>query len=208
MGNVGLGLPLMMLASSFLAGWPASARRSGQRPARRRRRPPFRRLRRRRASFLSNSPHRLPGARGRDVPERLRGDAAVFSESRQHPDRPLHSATDFSVTLTAAAEPPAPVLRPALHDSGFTTGFIGKWHMGNDPTPRPGFDFWVGMKGQGEAMIRAVPKRPARTHDRISHGPLHRARARVRRQAAFIRSSSCCLTRRCIRTCGSGPTAP
>ena len=39
-----------------------------------------------------------------------------------------------------------------LHDSGYTTGFIGKWHMGNDPTPRPGFDFWVGMKGQGEAI--------------------------------------------------------
>jgi N-acetylglucosamine-6-sulfatase len=24
--------------------------------------------------------------------------------------------------------------------------------MGNDPTPRPGFDSWVGMKGQGEAI--------------------------------------------------------
>lgn len=24
--------------------------------------------------------------------------------------------------------------------------------MGNDPTPRPGFDFWVAMKGQGEAI--------------------------------------------------------
>jgi arylsulfatase A-like enzyme len=39
-----------------------------------------------------------------------------------------------------------------LHDSGYYTGFIGKWHMGNDPTPRPGFDVWVGMKGQGEAI--------------------------------------------------------
>jgi N-acetylglucosamine-6-sulfatase len=39
-----------------------------------------------------------------------------------------------------------------LHDSGYHSGFIGKWHMGNDPTPRPGFDFWVGMKGQGEAI--------------------------------------------------------
>jgi N-acetylglucosamine-6-sulfatase len=39
-----------------------------------------------------------------------------------------------------------------LHDSGYHTGFIGKWHMGNDPTPRPGFDVWVGMKGQGEAI--------------------------------------------------------
>jgi N-acetylglucosamine-6-sulfatase len=37
-----------------------------------------------------------------------------------------------------------------LHDEGYHTGFIGKWHMGNDPTPRPGFDFWVAMKGQGE----------------------------------------------------------
>lgn len=39
-----------------------------------------------------------------------------------------------------------------LHDSGYRTGFIGKWHMGNDPTPRPGFDTWVAMKGQGEAI--------------------------------------------------------
>jgi arylsulfatase A-like enzyme len=39
-----------------------------------------------------------------------------------------------------------------LHDSGYNTGFIGKWHMGNDPTPRPGFDFWVAMEGQGEAI--------------------------------------------------------
>ncbi len=38
-----------------------------------------------------------------------------------------------------------------LHGAGYNTGFIGKWHMGNDPTPRPGFDYWVAMKGQGEA---------------------------------------------------------
>lgn len=39
-----------------------------------------------------------------------------------------------------------------LHADGYRTGFIGKWHMGNDPTPRPGFDEWSGMKGQGEAI--------------------------------------------------------
>ena len=39
-----------------------------------------------------------------------------------------------------------------LHDSGYNTGFIGKWHMGNDPTPRPGFDSWAAMPGQGEAI--------------------------------------------------------
>jgi N-acetylglucosamine-6-sulfatase len=39
-----------------------------------------------------------------------------------------------------------------LDATGYRAGFIGKWHMGNDPTPRPGFDFWVAMKGQGEAI--------------------------------------------------------
>lgn len=37
----------------------------------------------------------------------------------------------------------------ALQESGYRTAFIGKWHMGNDPTPRPGFDQWVGIPGQG-----------------------------------------------------------
>lgn len=36
-----------------------------------------------------------------------------------------------------------------LHDAGYITAFIGKWHMGNDDTPRPGFDRWVSFKGQG-----------------------------------------------------------
>ena len=36
-----------------------------------------------------------------------------------------------------------------LRQSGYETAFIGKWHMGNDDTPRPGFDRWVSFKGQG-----------------------------------------------------------
>lgn len=36
-----------------------------------------------------------------------------------------------------------------LHENGYETGFLGKWHMGNDPTPRPGFDEWVSIPGQG-----------------------------------------------------------
>jgi N-acetylglucosamine-6-sulfatase len=36
-----------------------------------------------------------------------------------------------------------------LHRSGYETAFIGKWHMGNDDTPRPGFVRWVSFKGQG-----------------------------------------------------------
>jgi N-acetylglucosamine-6-sulfatase len=39
-----------------------------------------------------------------------------------------------------------------LQQGGYTTGFFGKWHMGNDDSPRPGFDHWVAMPGQGEAI--------------------------------------------------------
>lgn len=43
-----------------------------------------------------------------------------------------------------------PTFARTLQAAGYNTGFIGKWHMGNDPTPRPGFDLWISMRGQGE----------------------------------------------------------
>jgi arylsulfatase A-like enzyme len=36
-----------------------------------------------------------------------------------------------------------------LRAAGYETAYIGKWHMGNDDTPRPGYDYWAGLKGQG-----------------------------------------------------------
>ncbi|MEM6776491.1 MAG: sulfatase [Planctomycetota bacterium] len=37
-----------------------------------------------------------------------------------------------------------------LQAAGYSTGFIGKWHMGSvDDSPRPGFDYWFSFKGQG-----------------------------------------------------------
>ena len=40
----------------------------------------------------------------------------------------------------------------ALQADGYETAYLGKWHMGNDPTPRPGFDYWVAIPGQGRTM--------------------------------------------------------
>jgi N-acetylglucosamine-6-sulfatase len=39
-----------------------------------------------------------------------------------------------------------------LQAAGYRTAFIGKWHMGNDDTRRPGWTRWVAMRGQGEAV--------------------------------------------------------
>ncbi len=43
-----------------------------------------------------------------------------------------------------------------LHDAGYRTAFLGKWHMGNDDSPRPGFDRWVSFRGQGECLNPAL----------------------------------------------------
>jgi len=49
------------------------------------------------------------------------------------------------------ASPHLPTFNVPLQAAGYRTAFVGKWHMGNDPTPRRGFDYWVAMPGQGRA---------------------------------------------------------
>ena len=36
-----------------------------------------------------------------------------------------------------------------LQRLGYETAHIGKWHMGNDGGPRPGYDYWVAYDGHG-----------------------------------------------------------
>jgi arylsulfatase A-like enzyme len=52
-------------------------------------------------------------------------------------DSASHRLQTFAIPLAAA---------------GYRTGFFGKWHMGNDDSPRPGWSHWVAMRGQGEAV--------------------------------------------------------
>ncbi|MGD9905008.1 MAG: sulfatase [Vicinamibacterales bacterium] len=64
--------------------------------------------------------------------------------------------TNGIVDNTARESHGLPVFPLALQQAGYRTGFFGKWHMGNDDSPRPGFDHWVAMPGQGEAIDPAL----------------------------------------------------
>jgi arylsulfatase A-like enzyme len=51
-----------------------------------------------------------------------------------------------------AASHRLPNYHAVLKTLGYETAHIGKWHMGNDPSPRPGYDVWVSFAGQGKLV--------------------------------------------------------
>ena len=63
-----------------------------------------------------------------------------------------YARTHGIIDNTARPSHDLPTFPRELQRAGYTTGFFGKWHMGNDDSPRPGFSHWVAMPGQGEAI--------------------------------------------------------
>jgi len=63
-----------------------------------------------------------------------------------------YAHTNGIIDNTARPSHNLPVFPIDLQRAGYTTGFFGKWHMGNDASPRPGFNRWVALPGQGEAV--------------------------------------------------------
>jgi N-acetylglucosamine-6-sulfatase len=63
-----------------------------------------------------------------------------------------YAHTNGILDNTARPSHDLPTFPRDLQRAGYRTGFFGKWHMGNDASPRPGFTHWVAMPGQGEAI--------------------------------------------------------
>ena len=68
--------------------------------------------------------------------------ASLLSGLYAHRHRILNNFTDFPNDL--------PSYPRRLRAAGYETAYIGKWHMGEQSDEiRPGFDFWMSHKGQG-----------------------------------------------------------
>lgn len=68
--------------------------------------------------------------------------ASLLSGLYAHRHHVLNNFTDYPQDL--------PSYPRRLHEAGYETAYIGKWHMGeDDDRQRPGFDFWMSHKGQG-----------------------------------------------------------
>ena len=69
--------------------------------------------------------------------------ASILSGLYAHTHKVMDNFTEFPANL--------PSFPARLHEEGYETAYIGKWHMGeNNDEKRPGFDYFVSHKGQGK----------------------------------------------------------
>src|SRR5205823_2084799 len=69
--------------------------------------------------------------------------ASILSGLYAHSHGVLNNFTEYPNDL--------PSFPRVLHDAGYTSGYIGKYHMGEEnDEKRPGFDYFVSHKGQGQ----------------------------------------------------------
>jgi len=69
--------------------------------------------------------------------------ASFLSGRYAHSHGVINNFTEFPTSI--------PSYPQRLHDAGYNTAYIGKWHMGEgNDEKRPGFDYWASHKGQGQ----------------------------------------------------------
>jgi N-acetylglucosamine-6-sulfatase len=154
-----LGLPILLAALAFAACAPASERQTRAIPPTR---PPN--LVVVLVDDMRWDEMRVAGHPFIETPhmDRLAREGARFlnafattplcSPSRANFLTGQYAHTNGILDNTARPSHSLPTFPLALAGAGYETAFFGKWHMGNDDTPRPGFSHWVGMAGQGEAV--------------------------------------------------------
>jgi len=84
----------------------------------------------------------------------------------------------------------------ALQQLGYETAHIGKWHMGNDGTPRAGYDTWVSFDGHGRLV-----------DPRLNENGVYREHKGYMTDLPNERAACSSPTRRCIPTPSRPPTA-
>jgi N-acetylglucosamine-6-sulfatase len=71
--------------------------------------------------------------------------ASILTGRYAHAHGVRNNFTELPVTL--------PHWPGRLHDAGYATAYVGKWHMGEEnDAPRPGFDWFVSHTGQGKYL--------------------------------------------------------